>query len=146
MRRALVLVLAGCSSSSSPAPTADAGPADVTVDAARESGSGFPIDDGGTPPDAGSECDQTRAQVIALQTLARACNPQGVSECNAAVDGICCPITVSINNNGPVNDFTQAVTAYKQKCSPDCTKVICGNAPTNVCDGTGNKGVCQSAN
>ena len=144
-RVALLLALAACGNGSS-SPLVEAGPIDSSTEASHESGTGFPIDDGAAPPDAGSECDQMRAQVLDLQTLARACNPQGVSECGAAVDGICCPVTVSIGNTGPVNDFTQSVTAYKQKCNPDCTKVICGAAPTNVCEGTANKGVCQSTN
>jgi hypothetical protein len=140
-----LLSVAGCSSSSG-GPPADAGPPDVApIDAGHESGTGFPVDDSG-PPDAGSECDQLRLQVTTLETAARACNPQGASECTAAVDGICCAITVSISNNGPVNDFTQAVNGYKAKCKPDCTTVICGTAPTNVCTGTGNQGLCETTN
>jgi hypothetical protein len=144
---ALCLLLVQCGSSSA-GPAPDAGRPDAApIDAGHESGSGFPLDDsGGGPPDAGSECDQLRAQVTALQITARACNPQGASECTAAIDGICCPITVSISNNGPVNDFTQAVLAYKAKCKPDCSTVICGAAPTNVCTGTGNQGLCETTN
>ena len=143
-----VLVGACSASSSSPAPS-DAGEAgSAPVDAAPvDAGNPFATPDAGTTPpvDAGSPCDQLRAQVTQLQVAARACNPQGASECNGAVDGICCPISVSFNTGQPVDDFTQAVKSYKSQCNPDCTGIMCQPAPTNTCigGGTGTKGTCE---
>jgi hypothetical protein len=140
----LAVLTGACSSDgAAPTPPPDAGPHDAG-DAGHDSSSGFPVDEGGPPTDAPTtQCDQLRTQVIQLQTAARACNPQGANECSGAVDGICCSITVSFNNSSAVNDFTQAVTTYKTKCTPDCSKVICGQTPTLVCDPVGAKGTCE---
>jgi hypothetical protein len=141
----LLLVAACSSTSASPTAGPDAS-ADATADAPHETGTGFPQDDAGTvdAADAGSACDQQRAQVNALGLLARACNPQGASECIAAADGICCQISVGVGATQAVNDFQHAVLDYASKCgAADCTKVICEPAPSGVCDGTGTKGICR---
>jgi hypothetical protein len=153
MRRALLLVAAAlglactcCSSTSAGTAAATDAAADAPPDAAKDAGSGFPTTDSGDvdAADAGSACDQLRAQVDAYGLIARACNPQGASACAAAADGICCQITVSIGSTQAVNDFQHAVTDYVSKCGPaDCTKVICEQAPSGICDGTGNKGICR---
>jgi hypothetical protein len=144
---AIAAIAFACSSThDNPAP-ADAGSPDAaTLDAGHESGSGFPVDEAGPSPPADaarSECDQLRAQTTALGLTASACNPAGASECNASIDGICCPITVSISSTQAVNDFTEAVRAYKAKCTPDCSKILCSGGPSMVCDGTGTNGVCR---
>lgn len=145
--RALPALLLACSASSSPpAATPDAS-ADATADAPRDTGSGFPIDEAGAvdAADAGSECDQLRAQANALGLAARACNPQGSGQCNAGADGICCQITVSIASTQAVNDFQHAVDQYKSKCTVDCSMVLCDPTavPSGVCDGTGSTGICR---
>lgn len=128
-------LLAGCSSAtSSPAPSLDAGADVSTFDAGHDASTGFPVDDSGPAEDAAaSECDSLRKQATDLQIAARACNPQGANECAAAVDGICCAISVSFGNQQAVNDFQQAVLTYKSKCKVDCSTVICPQAPTNTC-------------
>ncbi len=138
-------VLAGCGASRPGSPTATDAAADAPQDA-HEGGSGFPPPDASDvdAADAGSACDQLRAQVNAFGLAARACNPQGANECNAAADGICCQITVGIGSTQAVNDFQHAVSDYQTKCGPaDCTKVLCEQAPSNLCDGTGTKGICR---
>ena len=143
---ALVGATVACSSSSgSPAGGSDAA-ADVTVDTGHDGGSGFPVTDAADldVADAGSECDQLRAQVNAYGLVARACNPQGANECHAAADGICCQITVSIGSTQAVNDFQHAVADYQTKCGDaGCGQVICDQAPSGICDGTGTKGICR---
>jgi hypothetical protein len=132
---AATVLFAACSSSSSgPFAAADAGRG-ATVDAGHDGGSsGFPVDDSGPAVDAAAtECDTLRKQATDLQITAKGCNPQGANECAASVDGICCPITVSFENQQAVNDFQQAVLAYKAKCQVDCSTVICGGTPSNKC-------------
>ncbi len=138
--------LCGCSSSSAGAGGVDAATADAGADSARDTGSGFPTTDAGDVDagGGGSTCDQLRAQVNAYGLVARACNPQGASECTAAADGLCCQITVSIGSTQAVNDFQHAVTDYANKCgAADCSKVICEQTPSGICDGTGTKGICR---
>jgi hypothetical protein len=156
MKRALALAfplaaalgVAGeaCSASNASSAAAHDAAADVVVDAARDAGSGFPVTDASDDAavDAGSACDQLRAQVNAYGLVARACNPQGASACTAAADGICCQISVSIGSTQAVDDFQHAVSDYATKCGPtDCTKVICDIVPTGICDGTGTQGICR---
>ena len=90
-----------------------------------------------TVPDAGNDCDRLKEIVDQRSALARTCNPQIADQCSAAVDGLCCPITVSASSNAAVNDFHQAVKNYKAKCKPDCTKIFCSAnpPPSNICDG-----------
>ncbi len=124
---------------------ADAAP-DAPRDAAHDGGSGFPVTDdaGEDAADAGSACDRLRAQIDALGRLARACDPQGAQECIAAVDGLCCQITVSAASTQAVGDFQRAVSGFASKCGPpDCTKVLCELSPSGVCDGTGRVGTCR---
>ena len=130
-------VLAGCSSSpSSPGPQ-DAGTDQGAVEAGHAD-TGAPPPDSSAPIDGGGPCDHLKDMVDEASRLARTCDPHGAAPCAAAVDGLCCPITVDAANNSAVNDFQQAVKNYKAKCMPDCTKIFCGAnpPPTNQCDPT----------
>ncbi len=139
----LLVFLPACgSSASSPSPPADAGGEDAPVETGPD-GTGFPIDDSGPPADGGNECDRMRAEVNALGLAARGCNPQGANECGAAVDGVCCQLSVSISSTQAVNDFQQAVMAYKTKCQPKCTSCLPEPVPSGVCEGSGNNGTCR---
>ena len=128
------IFLACSATSTAPPQVADAGPNDASPSALPESG--VPIIDSGPPPDGGNMCDRLKETVDQKSALARACNPQSPSECTAAIDGLCCSVTVSASKTGAVNDFQEAINNYKAKCKPDCTKVFCGlnPAPSNICD------------
>lgn len=140
--------LSACSGSSSGPAGADAGSDASLTDAGAESGGNpFPGIDSGTRGDAGgtTTCNQLKTKVDQLGLLARKCclscsEPQ----CNGATQGPCCAVSVTASNTQAVNDYDQAVKAYKVQCNPDCTAIICDQTtPSNVCDGTGATGICQ---
>ena len=134
----VLLVAAGCSSTpTSPAPS-DAGTGEASVDAGRAE-TGPPTPDSGAPADGGGPCDHLKELVDQASTLARSCDLRAAAPCSAAVDGLCCPVTVDAANNAAVNDFQQAVKNYKARCMPDCTRLFCGAnpPPSNQCDTTG---------
>lgn len=145
---ASALAVFACSSSSSvPSGGGDAA-ADAPVDDAGQDSGGniFPgVDSGTSDGNANTPCAQLKAKVDQLGLTARQCCPScAQSQCNAATDGPCCPITVSASSTQPVDDYDQAVKAYKAQCNPDCSRVICDQTtPSNVCDGTGSTGTCQ---
>ena len=144
----------GCSSSDGAPQAVDAGAAaDATapVDAGKDSGNPFVTDSGGVPgPDASDPCQDLLRMVNQLGLVARACNPVADSaRCNATANGPCCPISVNVSSTQAVNDFDSIVAMYKAKCSPDCSKVICPQTPSNRCEAGGdpnaqmNKGICD---
>src|SRR4051812_32455524 len=110
---ACVLACSACSSSNSDS-IADAGPADA-ADAADTAVPFTPLDAAPPPQvDAGTHCDQLKADVGKFANLARACAPSSNSpQCSATTNGICCPITVSTANVQAVNDLDQAVSTWK---------------------------------
>ena len=140
----LASAITACSSSSNgPAPVVDAGIEDATPDTSKP---GF-IADASVPPtlDAGSHCDQLRAQLSALAAPASACIPNSNQpQCTATTNGLCCRITVSTQNVQAVNDYDQAVATFKNAgCTIDCTKIACQPAPSRQCEGTGDNGACN---
>jgi hypothetical protein len=143
---AYCVLLAGCGSSSSNAPPADAG-ADAHHVVAQDSGNPFGGGDSGDDASDGGDggiCAQLKAQVAELGQTARACNPSSASpQCGAQTNGPCCPVSITPGDPVPVENYDQAVKAYVAQCSPDCTIVICGVTPSNVCDGTGSAGICR---
>jgi hypothetical protein len=154
---AVLLALLACSSgSSSPTATPDAGPdgssgADATDDscfpfcASSSSGGGSSSsgsDDGGG--DGALSCADQKANLEALETAARACNPQAPNQCTGTTEGVCCPVSVSPGDDTAVNNFEVALATYKQQCSPSCLGVVCLAAPSMTCQAVqGAPGVCK---
>ena len=138
---ALALASVACGASSPGSPSGGEAGADASTDAPATMGAPdafAAVPEAGAPAEGGSMCDRLKQAVDDRSALARACNPQGASECNAAVDGLCCTITVNASSNGAVADFEHAVNSYKAMCKPDCTRVLCGidPPPSNICDQT----------
>lgn len=136
--RVVLLVASGCSSSPTSPPPADAGSDPLAVDAGHPE-TGAPPPDSGAPADGGGPCDHLKELVDQASALARSCDQRAAAPCSAAVDGLCCPVTVDAANNAAVNDFQQAVKNYKARCMPNCTKILCGVSPppSNQCDTSG---------
>jgi hypothetical protein len=150
-----LLALLACSSgSSSPSTTPEAGPDASGADAADDSC--FPFcasSSSGSSSDSGSDdgggdgalsCADQKANLEALETAARACNPQSPNQCTGTTDGVCCPVTVSPGDDTAVNNFAVALATYKAECNPSCLGVVCPVAPSMTCQAVqGAQGVCK---
>jgi hypothetical protein len=143
---AVSVAFSACSSTSTSG-AADAGSDASLADAGHESGGNpFPGIDSGTRTDSGGTlCGQLKTKVDQLGIAARTCCLScSEAQCNAATNGPCCPVSVTASNTQAVNDYDQAVKAYKAQCNPDCSAIICDQTtPSSVCDGTGASGICQ---
>jgi hypothetical protein len=149
----LLFGLAGCgtaSGSPSSAPPSDASASDATVDTNQ----GPPPGDTGPAGDAagisvgdeaGPVCDMMEAMVNQLAAAAEACCPNcGQPQCTAAVQGVCCPVTISsTTSQDAINNFETAVTAFQSQCSPKCSSKVCPPTPSKICIGSGMAGSCQ---
>ncbi|HEY8039133.1 MAG TPA: hypothetical protein VIF15_05035 [Polyangiaceae bacterium] len=149
---AVLLPLLGCGNgAASPSTAQDGGTDASSAGDAAEGGcfptcaggdSGLPGDDAGG--DGAATCDQLKAEAVSLEAAARACNPQLPSPCSASTDGICCPVSVTPGNTTAIDNFDQAVAAYKAQCTPNCAGIVCHPAPSNTCQPTQpSQGICQ---
>lgn len=151
-----VSFLTGCGSDDSSATNVAEAGVDATADGGHDGGGcpfGCTIPDGGddgsgdSASDAKLTCTQLKSQIDMLGNVARACNPSLSQQCIGSTNGICCPISVSPGDPAPVENYDQAVAAYKANCGPvDCSTTMCPtNVPSNACDAPmgSSSGLCE---
>ena len=108
------------------------------------------VDSGPPPPppdvDSGPDCTTMAAEIDAMQKQAETCCPIcNTAQCNVAVQGVCCPF--SVTGHAPAG-FDALVAQYKATCHPLCPAIACLPAPSNTCKSTdptnpSAQGLCQ---
>jgi hypothetical protein len=78
-----------------------------------------------------------RQGVANLLPAAQACNLNSAGQCGKTVAGECCPVSVDNPNAQAVVAYENALTIYKNACTPVCPPVLCVVTPSNTCMTTG---------
>ncbi len=91
--------------------------------------------DAAVPPppgaDSGPDCNALSAQIQSIQQQAETCCPIcNPPQCNVAVQGVCCPFSVT---GTPPSGFDALVAQYKAECHPACPAIACQMEPSNKC-------------
>jgi hypothetical protein len=139
-------LLAACSGGKL-ADLGDGGPPDAAPAPTDAATTPPPVDASPPPIDAGGpSCSDLAQQLDAMEAQAKTCCPIcNTPQCDVAVEGICCPFSVT---GTPPAGFAEMLAAYKAACHPLCPAIACAIAPSNVCTpvNPGNpagQGICQ---
>jgi hypothetical protein len=87
-----------------------------------------------TTTSGGGECDMLLADLTAKLDAAKACSGASNQECQAFVEGLCCPEVVAEKDAPATQTYLDALAAYQQAgCSFDCPAEPCPDANKGLC-------------
>jgi hypothetical protein len=106
------------------------------VSTGASGGAGGAAQGGGGSGGGSTACDALAAEVAAKLTAAKACTGASNQECQAFVDGMCCPEVVTESNAPATQEYLDALAAFEQAgCVADCPAVPCQPTNQGLCSG-----------